>query len=96
MISRYVQAVTGALNRAVVEILRMYTEDSFVSQIELGRLSGISQSQISKLFRGERRLTLDQLEAMCHALRLSVVAVIAEASREIPDERRADPRVERS
>lgn len=80
------------MNRAVAKILRTYSEESFISQIELGRLSGVSQSQISKLFRGERRMTIDQLESICRALGLSVVAVIAEASGGSSDERRTDPR----
>lgn len=92
MISRYLRAVTGALNQAVADLLRTYSEDALVSQTEIATRSGVSQSQISKLLRAERRMTLDQLEAICSALRLSVIAVIAEASNGLTDERRTDPR----
>lgn len=81
--SRYFQAVTGALNQAVTNVLRIYIEDSFISQTQLEGLSGVSQSQISKLFRGERRMTIDQLESICRGLGLSVVAVVAEAASNI-------------
>lgn len=82
MISRYLRSVAdapGTLNRAIADLLSRYAEDSFISQTEVARRSGISQSQISKLFRSERRMSINQLESICEALRVSVVAVVAEA-----------------
>jgi transcriptional regulator with XRE-family HTH domain len=70
----------GALNRAVARILDDACEELFVTQTELARRSGISQSQISKLLRAEHGMKLGHLDAICTALGLSIVAVIAEAA----------------
>ncbi|KAA9110153.1 helix-turn-helix domain-containing protein [Microbacterium rhizomatis] len=70
----------AAISRAVAEILRDHAEQTFVTQTELARRTGISQSQISKLFRAERPMTIGQLAELCDALHLSIAAVVGEAS----------------
>ncbi len=69
----------GALNDAVARLLSVTSEEMFITQTELERRTGISQSLISKLFRTERRMSLDQFAALCRALRVSPAAVIASA-----------------
>ncbi|MBW9095172.1 helix-turn-helix transcriptional regulator [Microbacterium jejuense] len=74
----------GALSRAVARILVDACDELFVTQTELARRSGVSQSQISKLLRAEREIKLGQLDAICAALGLSIVAVVAEATNPEP------------
>lgn len=64
----------------MADLLRSYAEESFLSQTELARRSGISQSQISKLFRGERHLTVAQFGAICIALNVPFLAIMALAA----------------
>lgn len=71
--------MTGPLNLSIARILAGAADELFVTQTELARRSGVSQSQISKLFSGERAMKVDQLEAICTALGLSAAAVVAEA-----------------
>ena len=52
------------LGLSVASLLRDYADESFVTQTELAHRSGISQSQISKLFRAERQMTVAQLGAL--------------------------------
>lgn len=47
-----------------------------MTQKQLAELVGLSQSQVSKLLRGERVMTLDQLDAFCVALDVDVVRVV--------------------
>ncbi|MCC2030651.1 helix-turn-helix domain-containing protein [Microbacterium allomyrinae] len=70
----------ATISQAVAEILREHAEQTFMTQTELARRTGISQSQISKFFRAERQMTIAQLVSLCDELQLSVVAVIAEAA----------------
>jgi len=52
-----------------------------VSQLQLQESTGISQSQLSKQLRGIRAINLDELEAICATLSISVkeVLILAEA-----------------
>jgi len=67
------------LSNAVAAIIREFTTETFVSQSELARRSGVSQPHISAVFRGKTVFTLDQLDAICDALGLQLIAVIHEA-----------------
>lgn len=69
----------GKLNRAVARLLAVTAEESLITQVELERRTGISQSLISKLFRCERRMSLDQFELLCEALRLEPAEIVADA-----------------
>lgn len=75
-------ALRDPFERSIAEQLRIYTDESLVTQTELAARTGISQSQISKLFRAERHMTLSQLRALCGALGLSVVTVVSAAADE--------------
>lgn len=71
--------VPGSLSRAVGAILAGRASERGLTQGQLGTAAGVSQSQVSKLFRGERALTLDQYDALCEALDLDIVGILIEA-----------------
>jgi transcriptional regulator with XRE-family HTH domain len=54
-------------------------KDQGLTQQNLGDMVGLSQTQISAYLRGDRFITLDELDDMCRALGLSLSDVIAEA-----------------
>lgn len=53
-----------------LELLRKAREDSGLSQTELAERLGKTQSFVSKAERGERRLDIVELRAMCLAIGL--------------------------
>lgn len=67
------------LGREVAAILRGQLARAGRTQTQLATAASISQSQISKLLRGERPIDVDQLDRMCAALGLSIERVIEEA-----------------
>lgn len=69
----------GALTASVAQILADAFRRSAMSQASFGALVNISQSQFSKYMRGEVALNLDQFDAICRELGLSVVEVIEAA-----------------
>lgn len=81
-IRRYVPGVESraeAICIAVSERLRVSAETLFFTQTELARRTPISQSQISKLFRGERSMSIFQLLELTQAMGLSPVDVLRDA-----------------
>jgi transcriptional regulator with XRE-family HTH domain len=70
-----------ALLREVVAILEAARLDRGWTQTQLGDRAGLTQSTLSKYFLLHLRLNLSQIDAICHALNLSIVDVIAEADR---------------
>lgn len=52
-----------------------------ISQTALARRIGVSQSQMSDYLRGERPMTLEEIDAICDALGLDILVVIEEADR---------------
>lgn len=55
-----------------------------ISQTRLAELTGMSQAKISKTIRNNQgSLTLDQLEAICSALKVSPTGVIDRAERAV-------------
>ncbi|EFM50215.1 MAG: XRE family transcriptional regulator [Corynebacterium sp.] len=71
----------GAFGKIVAEILNDARLNHNVSQLQLQESTGISQSQLSKQLRGIRAINLDELEAICATLSISVkeVLILAEA-----------------
>jgi len=70
----------GPISIAIAEILnREFRNSEFVSQSQLSAVVGISQSQLSKLLRGDRMLYVEQLYALCTALHLDIGAVFRQA-----------------
>lgn len=70
----------GPLGRAVAEILHDEMRSQGLPQFELGRLTGLSQSQISTYLRGVRGLTLDEADDLCRALGLTLLEVLTQAA----------------
>lgn len=58
-------------------LLRQTREDCNVTQVELARRLRETQSYVSKVERGERRLDLVQLRAFCTALEIELIAFVA-------------------
>lgn len=70
----------GAFSRALAPVLRAAFEESKLTQAALGQMiGGVSQSQVSKYLLAKRPINADELDAMCTALGLDIVAVVAEA-----------------
>lgn len=83
---RYFQAVPtvpdpDALLRQAVLILEREREDQGMSQTELGRRSGITQSTVSKYLSVRLLLNLSQFDALCRSLGMNPGEVIVEADR---------------
>jgi transcriptional regulator with XRE-family HTH domain len=70
---------TGPAARRIAAVLRERAKDLGKSQIELESVTGISQSQISLILRGERAVDVDQLQALCDALDLSMHEVMSQS-----------------
>jgi len=69
----------GALANAAVAIIRAEYERQGLNQTKLAERSGISQSQVSRIFLGVRTMDVDQLQGMCDALNLNFIDVLTEA-----------------
>jgi transcriptional regulator with XRE-family HTH domain len=69
----------NTLLRQVTAIIDAAREAQGLTQNELGKLSGISQSTVSKYFRMALILNLAQFDALCSALGLDPGSVMVEA-----------------
>ena len=61
-----------------------------ITQAELAKSTGISQSQISKQMRGTRDINIDELSAIADALDISLVELIRTAEQELNPDTRDD------
>lgn len=66
----------GPFSLAVAAILRDEFDQISMSRRQLAPLVGLSYSQLAKLFRGERVMDLEQLDAICRELGLSVTEIV--------------------
>jgi transcriptional regulator with XRE-family HTH domain len=57
----------------VLRLLKEARANARVTQVELARALKLTQSQVSKIERGDTRLDVVQLRAMCRVYRLSLV-----------------------
>lgn len=60
--------------------LRARAAEGQVTQTQIAQVTGISQSQVSKLLRGRRVLDIDELDAICHVLGLDIGEVLTIAA----------------
>ncbi|MHD0187314.1 helix-turn-helix domain-containing protein [Corynebacterium diphtheriae] len=67
------------ISREVIRIIRGELGRSGMTQLDISRASGISQSQISRILSFDKELTVDQCDAICTALGICIETVIAEA-----------------
>lgn len=70
----------GVLGKAVARLLQDAQQGRGVSQVQLCAMTGISQSQLSKMLGGKRAITIDELGAICLALNVSGNTVLTEAA----------------
>lgn len=70
---------TTALDARVAQILWARYEYLGMKQRTIAEAIGVSQSQVSKLLRGDRPLEVSQFVAMCDRLGLPPVEVLREA-----------------
>lgn len=75
---------TSALTREAAAVLRGWMARRGLTQAMMSEATDISQSQLSKLLRGERTMDLDQMFSICAALGLNPVSVLAEAEASMP------------
>ncbi|MBN8883577.1 DNA-binding Xre family transcriptional regulator [Salana multivorans] len=75
----------GVITRNVAAVLRARVARVQATQTELAAVSGVSQSQLSKILRGTRAIDLDVLDRLCWTLGLDVADVLAEAERDAAD-----------
>lgn len=68
--------------------LRRARRDAALTQEQLAKRLGVTQSTVSKCERGERRLDVIELRAWCAALRTSFPAFIAELDRSLTRSRK--------
>ena len=66
---------------AFLRLLRQARRESGVSQVEMARLLGTSQSVVSKSERGERRLDVIELRSWCAALGVPLTRFVADLDR---------------
>ncbi|MGS0745590.1 S24 family peptidase [Syntrophomonas erecta subsp. sporosyntropha] len=71
----------------VQDRVRKFREKKGLSTTELSKLTGISQSTISKLENGKRKADLEILEKIAHALGISVDRLTGESASSIIEER---------
>lgn len=69
----------GELTREVAAILRAQVARKQWTQLTVAARVNMSQSQVSKILRGDGHIDLDQLEAFASALDLKVAQVVSDA-----------------
>jgi len=63
---------------ALCKLLRETREKAGLTQVELAEKIGETQSYVSKVERGERRLDVVQLQAFCRAMKMTLSNFVAE------------------
>lgn len=66
--------------------LRAARQQAGLTQEELARRIGQTQSFVSKCERGERRLDLVELRVFCRAMSIPLERFIADLEKELPDD----------
>ncbi len=74
--------------QVLLQVLHAAREKAEVTQIELARRLGRSQSFVSKCERGERRLDVVQLRQICHTIGTTLPKVVNEFERRLATDRR--------
>lgn len=70
----------------LLRLLRQIREDAGITQVELSRRLDETQSAISKIERGERRIDVLELRIICRALGLTLPRFVARLERALDDE----------
>jgi len=73
------QNETGALTKEVAALFRARMAQAQVKQSEIADAVGVSQSQLSKILRGQRQMTIDVYFNLCAVLGLDPSRVMNQA-----------------
>jgi transcriptional regulator with XRE-family HTH domain len=68
---------------AALRVLRQARERAGFTQVELAERLGLTQSFVTKVERGDRRLDVVQLRTICHVLGLTMAEFVRRWEREI-------------
>lgn len=66
-----------------LELLKERRRGAGVTQVEMAKRLGITQSAVSKVERGERRLDVIELRRWCQALGISIVGFARELEKRL-------------
>lgn len=80
----------GELGSAVAQILADARDRSGLSLREAEEASGVGFTQIQKMLKGTKVITLDELGSICDALGLDPVEVLREAQEMVHERERAE------
>jgi transcriptional regulator with XRE-family HTH domain len=67
----------------VLRLLRAAREKAGMTQVDLAEKLGLTQSFVSKIERGDRRLDIVQLRTVCKALGLPLLAFVKQLESEL-------------
>ena len=70
------KSITSREHKIFLACLREVREASGLTQIDLATRLGMTQSQVSKCERGERRLDLIELHAWCQVLGIKLITFV--------------------
>lgn len=73
--------------RVVLRLLREARRDAGLTQVDLAKKLAITQSLLSKIERGDRRIDVIELRAFCTAVGVGLLEFIRRLERELPDRR---------
>jgi len=69
----------------VLKLLRAARDKAGITQVELAKRLGLTQSFVSKIERGDRRLDIVQLRSVCSTLGISLVTFIKQFEAELTE-----------
>ena len=68
---------------AVVQLLRAARKTAGVTQVELAERLGLTQSLLSKMERGDRRLDIIEVRTICRAIGISFPEFVTQLERKL-------------
>lgn len=77
------KSIHTAEYRVFLKLLRERRKKAGLTQVELGKLLGQSQSFVSKCERGENRIDVVQLRAICQVLGITLPRFVALFERQL-------------
>ena len=73
---------------AIVRQLRESRKKAGITQVELAERLGLTQSMVSKIERGDRRLDIIELRTACHAIGISLMDFVVSLEKKLGNRRR--------
>lgn len=78
------KSIVSREHKVFLACLKEARESSGLTQVDLADRLGMTQSQVSKCERGERRLDLIELHAWCQALGVRLTAFVRTFESQLP------------